>query len=64
MSASIQISMHQVWVEINSTADHPDALHDMTARAQEALTFAIGLAKDNNIDITTKNVWVDDDIDD
>lgn len=56
--------MHQVWVEINSTADHPDALHDMTARAQEALTFAIGLAKDNNIDITTKNVWVDDDIDD
>lgn len=60
MPASIQISLHQVWVEINTTNDHPDALHDLNNRAQEALQFALNLAKENNIDITTKNIWVED----
>jgi hypothetical protein len=60
MAASIQINMHQVWVEIHTTQDHPDALHDLTNRAKDALTFAVNLAKENNIDITTKNIWVED----
>ena len=61
MAANIILTLHGVYVELNTSHDYPDALHDITARAQEAMTFAIKLAKENNIDITTKAIFIDED---
>lgn len=61
MAANIILTLHGVYVEINTSHDYPDALHDITARAKEGMTFAIELAKANNIDITTKAIFVDED---
>jgi hypothetical protein len=60
MASNIVITLHGVYVEINTSHDYPDALHDLIARGQEALKYAVELAKENNIDITTQNIWVDD----
>lgn len=61
MAANIILTLHGVYVEINTSHDYPDTLHDITARAQEAMTFAVKLAKENNIDITVKPIFVDED---
>lgn len=61
MAANIILTLHGVYVEINTSHDYPDALHDITARAQEAMTFAVNLAKENHIDITTRAIFVDED---
>ena len=61
MAANIILTLHGVYVEINTSHDYPDTLHDITARAQEAMTYAVKLAKDNNIDITVKPIFVDED---
>ena len=60
MAANIVLTLHGLYVEINTTHDYPDNLDDLVKRAQEALAFGIALAKENEIDITTKNVWVED----
>ena len=61
MAANIILTLHGLYVEINTSHDYPDALHDITARAQEALTFGIKLAKENQIDITLKPMFVEED---
>ena len=60
MAANIVLTLHGLYVEINTSHDYPDNLDDLVKRAQEALAFGVALAKENNIDITTKNVWVED----
>jgi len=60
MAANIVLTLHGLYVEINTSHDYPDNLDDLTKRAQEALAFGVALAKENDIDITTKNVWVED----
>lgn len=60
MAANIVLTLHGLYVEINTSHDYPDNLDDLVKRAQEALAFGIALAKENEIDITTKNVWVED----
>ena len=52
MAANIILTLHGLYVEINTSHDYPDALHDITARAQEAMTFGVKLAKENQIDLT------------
>ena len=61
MAANIILTLHGVYVEINTSHDYPDSLHDITARAQDAMTFAVNLAKENNIDITLKPMFIDED---
>jgi hypothetical protein len=61
MASNIVLTLHGVYVEINTTHDYPDALDDIASRAKDALTYAVKLAKENGIDITTKNLWVDED---
>lgn len=60
MAANIILTLHGLYVEINTSHDYPDALHDITARAQEALTFGVKLAKENQIDLTTKAIFIDE----
>ena len=60
MAANIVLTLHGLYVEINTSHDYPDNLDDLVKRAQEALAFGVALAKENDIDITTKNVWVED----
>tara|TARA_R110000868_G_scaffold404586_1_gene682923 strand:- start:235 stop:435 length:201 start_codon:yes stop_codon:yes gene_type:complete len=60
MAANIVLTLHGLYVEISTSHDYPDNIDDLTKRAQEALAFGIALAKENNIDITLKNVWVDE----
>ena len=60
MPTNVQIAFHQIFVELHSTNDHPDALTDLTNRAKDALAFTVALAKEQNIDITNANVYVSD----
>jgi hypothetical protein len=60
MAASIYIALHGLSVEINTSHDYPDALHDITARAHEAMSYGVALAKENQIDITLKSIFVEE----
>jgi hypothetical protein len=60
MAANIVLTLHGLYVEINTTHDYPDNLDDITKRAQDALSFGVKLAKENGIDIALKNLWVEE----
>jgi len=48
---SIKITLYNLSVELQSDANHPDALHDLTNRASNAFIQATATAKAQGIDL-------------
>jgi hypothetical protein len=48
---SVKITLYNLSVELQSDANHPDALHDLTNRASAAFIQASATAKAQGIDL-------------